>query len=85
MYDSYVNKEIYAIGLEHASVVKLEQNSGGWTDIAIDIFGLSFLNSGTSITVNSQSNTTHNIDIVGSSDFDGSVMRGNVNIHLPAL
>ncbi len=83
MYDSYVNKENYSIGLEYASVIKLEQYSGGWADIAIDILGLSFLNNGTSISVNSQSSAAHNIDIVGSDGFEGMVMKGNINIQLP--
>ncbi|MEH6347691.1 MAG: hypothetical protein V7785_21525 [Bermanella sp.] len=83
MYDSYVNKEIYAIGLDYASAIKLEQYSGGWADITIDIFGLSFLNDGTSISINSQSNTAHSIDIVGSDGFEGMVMKGNINIQLP--
>lgn len=82
--ERYFIQENYSTGLEDNSVVKSVQYSGAWIGTIVDIFGLSFSESGTSINVNSQSSTAHSIAIVGSHGLEDMLMKGNINIQLPS-
>ncbi len=81
--ERYFIQENYSVGLEDFSVVKLVQYTGAWIGNIVDVFGLSFSESGTSTKVNSQSSTAHNIDIVGSHGLEDMLMKGSIDIQLP--
>ena len=81
--ERYFVQESYSAGLEDFSVIKLVQYTGAWIGNIVDIFDLSFSEAGTNINVNSQSSTSHNINIVGSHGLEDMLMKGNIDIQLP--